>query len=274
MRLRLFATALLLSSVSTPALAGRGATKESLQQAIASNSPDSIVAEVERAEKLVCLSCIAIVLPLVDHDNARVRNVAAWWLNKRGVRDEVRDMAYVRLQGNDATLARNAAEALGTMRHPEAVPALSAYLAHPLDGASGVAAAKALGDIGHPSAVPALKGAALGSARPEVRAAAAAAMREIRGGTDTSVLIPLLTDPNEQVRTQAIYTIGALGEKGAVSGLMTVLGTDASPSVRKHAAWALGQIGDLTAVSALNQAVADPDPLVASVARASLQRLR
>src|SRR5262245_7469281 len=125
MRAKLAVTAALLVA-STSAYAGRGASRESIQAAIASNSPDAIVAEVERAEKLACISCIGVVLPLVDHDSARVRNVAAWWLNKRGVRGEVRDMAYVRLQGQDARLARNAAETLGTMRHAEAVPALAA----------------------------------------------------------------------------------------------------------------------------------------------------
>ena len=265
----------ILFSVALPAtaLAGRGGSNAAIQEAIASGSPDAIIAEVERAEVLACVSCLDTVLPLVDHPDARVRDVAGWWIAKRGIRDQARDMAYVRLTGSDATLARNAAQLLGRFRLPEAVPALSTYLARPLDGASGAQAAAALGEIGHASGVPALQ-AALASPLPEVRAASAKALRQVRGYTDVAPLTALLADGDESVRTQAVFTIGTIGAKTMVQPLSMVLASDGSAAVRKHAAWALGQIGDLSAVPALTAAKSDPDPLVASMAAASLARMR
>jgi HEAT repeat protein len=87
-------------------------------------------------------------------------------------------------------------------------------------------------------------------------------------------LVGLLADGNEAVRSEAIYTIGAIGTKTMVQPLSAALANDASPAVRKHAAWALGQIGDLSAVPALTAAKTDSDPLVASVAAAALARMR
>lgn len=261
-------------AVPTVAFAGRGSSNGALQEAIASNSPDAIVSEVERAEKLACLSCIETVMPLLDHPDARVRDAAAWWLGKRGVRDQVRDAAFARLQGRDATLARHGAETLGRLRSTDAVPALARYLANPLDEPSAMAAARALGRIGHASAIPALKAAVVGAKWYETRASALVALREVRGGTDASGILAALSDAEEEVRTEAVYTIAALGDRSGVAALMATVGKDTSAEVRKHACWALGQLGDATAMPALSQAVNDPDPLVRSMARVAISRIQ
>jgi len=267
----------LLTLLPSLALAGRGSSNAAIAQAIASNETDAIVSELERAEFLACVSCIDTVAPLVDHQSPKVREAAAWWLARRGVRDDVRDMALARLKGNDPTLALHGAELLGTFRHVEAVPALSAYLAAPLDAQSAAAAATALGNIGHPSGVPALQ-QALASPQPAVRAASAQALREIRynGSTPANAvpLLALLSDPVEAVRTQAVYTLAWMGDRAATAPIAAVLGGDASPTVRKHAAWALGQLADPAGVPALTRAKSDSDPLVCSVASAALARLR
>jgi hypothetical protein len=266
-------TALLLSFASATAFAGRGSSNAALQDAISSNSTDAIVSELERAEFLACVSCLDTVAPLVDHQSVKVREAAVWWLERRGVRDGVREMALTRLKGNDPTLAMHGAEALGTMRHPDAIPALSAYLAAPLDAASGAAAAKALGTIGYKTAIPALT-QALSAAQPEIRLASVMALRQIRGNLDPMPLLPLLSDTDEKVRNQAVYTVGAFRDKRGVAPLIAVLGGDASGEVRKNAAWALGQIGDLDAVPALVNAKTDKDTLVAGMAYAALARMQ
>jgi hypothetical protein len=68
------------------AVAGRGASPQSVQRAIASGSPDAIKAELERAEHLVCVSCVDMVMPLLDNNNQGIREVAAWWIARRGCR--------------------------------------------------------------------------------------------------------------------------------------------------------------------------------------------
>ena len=49
------------------AVAGRGSSPQAVQRAIASGSPDAIKSELERAEHLVCVSCVDMVMPLIDN---------------------------------------------------------------------------------------------------------------------------------------------------------------------------------------------------------------
>ncbi len=274
---RWFAIVALAAVVAAPgtASAGKGATFASLSNAIASGNPDSIVAEVERAEKLPCGSCIDLVKPLIDADDARVRDVAAWWLAKRAIRDQVRDEMFARLQGGDTIAARNAAEVLGRFMHPDALMALEIAI-H--DGSLGdearAAAATAVGTIGDYRGKAVLEGA-LTSESPAVRAAAARALREIRGNVDAVAVVDLLTDDDHEVVRQAVLTTGALRESAAVGPLLDVLRDTSRPEgVRKHAAWALGRIGDGSAREGLRaSAENDPSMLVRGAARAASNAL-
>ena len=74
---------------STAARAGRGSSPQAVVTAIASGSEDAIKAELERAEHLVCAACVDYVLPLIDSGDAQIRDVAAWWLVRRGVSRQV-----------------------------------------------------------------------------------------------------------------------------------------------------------------------------------------
>jgi HEAT repeat protein len=270
--------------LSVTAEAGRGGSTARIRQAAKSGSIDSIVAEVERAEKLACLGCIDEVMKLVDHDSAKVRDVAGWWLGKRGVRSEVISVAQARFAGQDPVAARNAADVLGGMRDFTTVPALSAFLAKPLDEASGMAAAHALGEIGHPTGLTALK-AATGSSLPGVRSAAVAAMRNLRAPlgksapADASAILAQLSDADANVRAEAAMTAGYVRDAGAISTLVGLVQNDGSAAVRKAAAWAIGEIGshaavDGSATAALTAAQKDTDAFVRSVATGALGRLK
>src|SRR4051794_27802507 len=79
----------LLLAAAAPVWAGRGSSPSAVQTAIASGSADAIAAELERAEHLVCASCEVMIRPLLDSDSDRVRRVAAWWLARRAVRQDV-----------------------------------------------------------------------------------------------------------------------------------------------------------------------------------------
>src|SRR5438445_5125112 len=123
-------TAILIVALLAPvsAFAGRGGSTVAIKAAVQSGSADAIVAELERAEFLACLSCIDAVLPLVDHDSARVRDAAGWWLGRRGVRTEVIDSMQARLAGSDPLAARNAGDVLAALRDYTTLPALTTYL--------------------------------------------------------------------------------------------------------------------------------------------------
>jgi HEAT repeat protein len=283
-------TALIFASVlslSAPAFAGFGSSSVALQAAVQSGSIDAIVAEIEKAEELPSPGAINVILPLIDHPSARVRDAAGWWLTRRGVRTQVIADMTARLQGSDPIAARNAGDVLAAMRDFSTIPALAAYLQKPLDEDSGVAVAKALGAIGHPTVVTALNGA-LGSSLAGVRAQAAASLRDVRAPRGATVaasyapLLPLVGDADANVRRQAILTIGFIGGAGkttatpdVIAALSSATTGDPSAVVRKAAAWALGELKDGSARGALMQAQAnDSDAFVRSIATAALANLR
>jgi len=276
---------LLVGFLSPTARAGQGSSPGAIQRAIASDSVDAISAELERAERLRCEACVRMVRPLVDHQDGRIRRVATWWLARRGLRSELFVEMALRLAAPDSTAARNAADVLGSLRHPMAGEPLAAALGNPIFDANARAAmAAALGRIGDPVAVPALAEATRAEPAP-VRAAALAALRELRGPIDYATpALPLLTDGDAQVRSEAIYTLGASRGRGiapeqtraVVQGLAHVLASDPEAVVRKKAAWALGELGlvpDLAGPALGEAADKDPDPAVRSLARAAFGRL-
>src|SRR4051812_40856014 len=73
----------LLSLAPSAAFAGKGGSAEAIQSAIASRSTDAIVAEIERAESLICDRCIDLVTGLTEDSRFAVREVAAWWFARR-----------------------------------------------------------------------------------------------------------------------------------------------------------------------------------------------
>ena len=266
------------------AFAGKGASSASLTAAVASGSEDSIVGEIERAEFLPSKGAVDVVLPLIDHPSARVRDAAGWWLTRRGAHDQVVATCAARLSGQDPVAARNCGDVLGGMRDYTTLATLSGYAQHPLDEASGTAVVKAIGAIGHPSAVTALNGA-LGSSLAGVRAQAAASLRDVRAPSGQKVaaqsapLLPLLADGDAGVRRQVALTLGFIAGSGgdttgAVAALSKTAVSDPAAPVRKAAAWALGELKDGAARNALVHAQGDSDAFVRSVATAALANLR
>jgi len=275
-RMAALAVAGALVLAAGPARAGHGSSPQAVVSAIASGSADAIKSELERAEYLVCAACVDYVMPLIDSEDATVRDVAGWWLVRRGVGRQVFADMLARLGQPDSVKARNAADVLASFGKPSAIPALGAALSNPLfTSEARVAMAHALGVIRRPQAAAPLQ-AVLTDADPQVRAGALSALRKVEGFTDGSVATALLSDGDENVRVQAIFTVAQLRTQAAAPALVQVLQSDPSASVRKRAAWALGQMKAPAAVaaSALTQASAsDASPFVRSLARASLASL-
>jgi HEAT repeat protein len=258
------------------AKAGTGGNYSTIQQAISANSPDSIKAELERTEFLVCAACVDLVTPLVDHPNVQVRTVAAWWLARRGIAKQIQVQMLTRLSQPDSTAALNAADVLGEFHYVSSIPALGAAMGNPIfTGAARAEMAKALGTIGRAAATPYLT-AGLGDSDAAVRAASLLALRTIPGFRDGSVAAPLVTDSDAGVRSNAVVTIGMFKYSAGASALVTALG-DSSQTVRKQAAWALGEIGASASIAGgplQNAAANDSSPLVRSLAKAALTKLQ
>jgi HEAT repeat protein len=256
--------------------AGTGGSPQAIQQAIAASSVDAIKAELERAEFLVCAACVDMVMPLVDHPDAGVRQVAAWWLSRRAVSRQLQVSMLNRLSQPDSTAALNAADVLAELHYVSSIPALGAALSNPVFSAAARAEmAKALGALGRAAGTPYLT-SALADADPQVRAASVVALRSIRGNRDGSGAGALLGDPDENVRAEAATTIGMFKYMSAAAMLAGLVANDPSPTVRKKAAWALGEIAAPSSIagSALaNAAANDASPFVRSLAHAALTKL-
>jgi hypothetical protein len=262
--------------LSGSAQAGRGGSPDAIRNAIAANSTDAIQAELERAEYLVCAGCTDMVLPLVDHLNYRVRQAAAWWLVRRATSRQVYVAMLNRLAQPDSLKARNAADVLGEMKYSSAIPALGAALSNPtFSGEARAAMARALGSIGRNAAAAPLVDA-LSTSDPLVKAAAVMALREVEGFHDGTVAVPLLRDADEQVRAEAVTTLGMMRTTQGADALVQALSSDPSATVRKKAAWSLGEIGAPAAVAGASlqkAAVSDPNPFVRSLSQAAISKL-
>lgn len=264
-----------LTAVVPSAEAGRGSSTSAILSAIRSGSVDAIVTELERAEFLVCGECVEPVLALLDHPDYRVREVAAWWIARRPIlATEVHDLSIARLYGDDPTAARNAADALGSLRRPDAIPAL-AYAAgrQELPAETRRAAVQALGLIASPSVQPAIV-AAMADPAAEVRLEAVRAYRDLRADRTGEPAAALLGDADALVRREAAAVVGVFAWAGARLALEQLLASDPDALARRNAAWALGRIGDPASRPALDAASRnDPSSLVRSVAAASYRGL-
>jgi HEAT repeat protein len=150
-----------------------------------------------------------------------------------------------------------AAEALGKLGDPQAVPALSVW-AH----AGEDAARDALQTLGHPmldlpQAVAQV--AAHGAWGVLIRALTCTQVREVvvgLGAPAVPALIQALGNSDSAVRRAAAEALGAIGDPQAIPALIQALGDDWG-NVRFAAAEALGKLGDPQAVPALIQALGD-----------------
>ncbi len=156
--------------------------------------------------------------PLVDHADPGIRQVAAWWLARRGASREVRVEMLTRLSQPDSTAARNAADVLGEFHYVSSIPALAAALSNPIfSGEARAAMARALGNINRPAVIAPLT-AALSDGDAQVKTGALLALRNVSGVRDGSAVVPLVADADAGVRAEAAITLGTLRRPAGCGG--------------------------------------------------------
>jgi HEAT repeat protein len=140
------------------------------------------------------------------------------------------------------------------------LPMLEAELAKEKNPEEKGALARALGDLKDPSAVPALSDAldlsASDGATSRMNSAIAQALGAIQDPRGVPALLKLLKSKDDYVRMDAIQALGALKATEAVPPLMELALDDASsPQVNRRSVAALGDIGDARAVPVLLKAL-------------------
>ena len=260
--------------VASPAFAGKGGSAAKIKSAVASGSVDAILAEVERAEALMCGDCITVMTNLTEHPRYEVRHVAAWWFAKRPALHKVMVEQFSTELANGASLeVRNAADFLGASHTFTALPGLRAAIRRDVAVEAKVAIVRAVANLGHQGGNEALA-YAMSDASPAVRAAAVAAWREILGNVDGAVAVPRLGDADATVRAEAATVVGGMRTVSAAASLEALVVGDGDAIVRRNAAWALGRIGSSSSRAALTAASQDKSSLVRLTARAALAQLR
>ena len=268
------AIATLTLGTGSVAEAGTGGSTGRIINAYNTGSSTAVIAELERAEGLVCGGCIEAVMTMLDDDRYDVREAAAWWFARRPAQKrELSDRSIAYLYGNDSVQARNAADMLGAFRHPVAIEALSqAATRSDLSAEARAHAVRALGIIAHMDANPALA-AAMNDSDATVRLEALTAWLDVRHQPDAAPAVALIDDPDLMVRRKATAVVGGLKDVEARVSLEAVLASDPDPAVRRNAAWALGEIGDPAARPAVQAATEDSSSLVRRTATAALRNL-
>lgn len=266
--------AALVLLAASPASAGKGGSAEKIQRAVASGSSDAIVAEVERAEGLICLDCIDVVTRLTEDPRYQVREVAAWWFAKRPALMKMLAEQFVdELATGDTVKVRNAADFLGRTRLYSTLPQLAAATRRDVGPEAKLALVRAARYMAHKGGNDVLT-IAMADRDASVRAAAAGAWRDIREQTDASPVVARLGDADARVRAEAASSVGGMAAAAGRAALEALVVSDASPTVRRNAAWALGKLGDAASRAALTTAAADPSGLVRLTAKAALAQLR
>jgi HEAT repeat protein len=265
-----------LAGVSADANAGVGGSKGTIRSAINSDNGDAIVAALEQAEDIPCDSeCMTMVMNLVDHDEYRVREAAAWWFARRPAQKrELAEAATAWLQLEDSVKARNGADVLGAFGYATYIPVLSqAAVKQSLSAEARAHAVHALGRIGNMAANETLA-TAMRDSSPLVRLEAVVAWRKMLKQKDAAPVAALVSDSDLAVRRAAISTVGTFRVASARLALEAVLTNDSDPAVRRNAAWSLGRIGDAASREVLRAATTDESSLVRMTAKVAMRSLR
>jgi HEAT repeat protein len=274
-KLRSFVIAALLVASASPAWAGKGGSAGQIRSAVASGSVDAIVAEIERAEALVCGECIPVLTNLLDHERYEVREAAGWWFAKRPALKKVMVEQMVSdLNDRGGVDARNAADFLGAVRAVEQMGVLSAAYDRNAGSAEVRFAIVRAAAVISSRAGSGVLAKGLTDADATVRELAASSWRKLRGQDNAAAVLPLLADRDASVRAAAASTVGGLKDAAGRAALEGLVVNDADATVRRNAAWALGEIGLRASDAALATAANDASPLVRGVAKAARLALR
>ncbi len=205
-----------------------------LYNVIERGAPTAIWQALEHAEVVECMWCVGAVAPLLYDDNAKNREIAAWWLRRRtfgvfGAGEVYEQTVNTLATDPSATRRADAASALGEFLMLAGVTPLTTALTGDSDPGVRAAAASALGRL-NDDGDGALE-TAFSDGDATVRAAAFVAAGHINAFTDVASAVAVTGDPDPIVR------------RVGVELLDTMVATDAAGAVLDARPDRLGQRG-------------------------------
>jgi hypothetical protein len=243
-----------------------------LRAGLNGGSDTAIHGALDYSERLEAAAAIHPAIDLVlQSDNARTREFAAWWLGKRPFTlGWIARMFADTLEGDYSSapvqraieagisqdlLRARSAEALGEFRQAGAIDVLRTAASSDTSAIVREAAVRGLGRLNHTQS-----GAALATAMVDsdaaVRRAALDNVLLVSFFRDGAAIVGALEDADAGNRRQAALLVGQLRVGGAVPVLVALLRGDEDANVRRAAAWALGRLGGTEASAALGAAIA------------------
>ena len=226
--------------VETPS-AGPEVISMRLSELLADQDPDMRRTAAEALGKIGRDSSMTALIAALQDGEARVRAAAALALGRIGQAESA--PALVRSLADPAEMVRVAAAmALGELESSEFSEALILEKFRPLDNTERLAAGRALLGLGAVSFSQEVVGA-LRDPSPRIRQVAAAVLGESGDPKAIPLLVTLLqSDRVADVRSEAAFRLGKIGDDLIAGKLESIAGTDQDVRVRGWARWASQQV--------------------------------
>ena len=177
------------------------------------------------------------------------------------------------LENNHPKVQTNAVRALGAIGNTRATMTLATLLADPVTRSPvRLAAAEALGRIGDPEAVPILL-QATGEREAQIRKAAVVSLGWLADARAVSALTLLIKEP--ELTEVAMKAIGQIGHVDGLASLLRIIKEPGTDPIRlKQAFWAAGEIKSESTVAAMKTYLVAEDKQIVRWACDALGRVR
>lgn len=159
-------------------------------------------------------------------------------------------LIYALLRDKDSLVRATAAENLGSLKDPRAIPYLIEAL-QDINYRVRRVIIQVLGELGTVEQVPYLL-ALLQEKDAEIRRTVVTALGHLRAFRVLPQIRKLLQDPNKSVRSEAIKVLGLLEDEESIPYLLTFL-KDSDPEIQKMTITVLGSFGDVEVIPYLNK---------------------
>jgi hypothetical protein len=242
-------------------------------------APTEIWRALEHGEKVECLGCIPAVSRLLYSNNAKTREISAWWLRRRifgvfGAGQIYSQLLDTAQKDGSETRRAHAVSALGEFLHGSGVPVVARAAVQDSSALVRASAVRALDRLNTQGPNGELA-SAISDPSVDVRLAALEASVHVHVFTRIDAIVGRLSDADANVRRRAAEALGTMRAGDAVAGLIAITSPEreSDPLVRAAAVSALGRIADPEGKEAVQAAESDSSPLVRSMAKIALRRL-